>query len=176
MSYCLKGSIIFDIVACKPPGGLEPHLEPAAWLGKELEDDESWIRVFTLEEIEEIEAVMRTAQRADMPIEHIGQEQFPLPSLEATFVRILEDLKGGRGFVLLRGLPLRRYTIKEAKLIYWGLATYVGKAVSKNGEGDLIGDIRLVEAVLNDPHKRNYMKPVRTGWHSDTYDVVGMKC
>ena len=29
-----------DIVACKPPGGLQPYLGSAAWLGKDLEDDE----------------------------------------------------------------------------------------------------------------------------------------
>jgi len=175
-SCYLKGTIMVDIVACKPPGGLQPYLGSAAWLGKDLEDDESWLRVFTLEEIEEIEAAMCTAQRADMPIEHIGQEQFPLPSLEATFARIREDLEGGRGFVLLRGLPLRHYTLKEAKLIYWGLGTYVGKAVSQNGNGDLIGDIRVVEAALNDPHKRGYMKPQRAGFHTDTCDVVGLMC
>ena len=93
-----------DIKACKPPGGLEPYVGPAAWLGKDLADDESWIRVFWLEEIEEIEAAMQAVQSAGMPVESIGREQFPLPSLEAPFARIREDLEGGRGFVLLRGL------------------------------------------------------------------------
>ncbi|HAA76120.1 TPA: hypothetical protein DCE37_13475, partial [Candidatus Latescibacteria bacterium] len=69
---------------------------------------------------------------------------FPLPGLEETFDQIQRDLEGGRGFVLLRGLPLRRYTLEEARLIYWGLGTQVGTAVSQNADGDLIGNIRVV--------------------------------
>ena len=165
-----------DIKACKPPNGLQPYEGPAAWLGKDLEDDESWIRVFSLEEIEEIETAMRAVQSTGAPIEDIGREQFPLPSLETSFAQIRADLEGGRGFVLLRGLPLRRYTFEEAKLIYWGLGTHVGHGVSQNGDGDLIGHIRVVEEVLNDPHKRGYMKPNRASYHTDTSDVVGLMC
>ncbi|MBT4141270.1 MAG: TauD/TfdA family dioxygenase, partial [Candidatus Latescibacteria bacterium] len=165
-----------DIKACKPPGGLHPYSGEAAWLGKDLADDESWIKVFTLEEIKEIESTMHTVQRAGLSIEQIGPDQFPLPSLEATFRKIGEDLEGGRGFVLLRGLPLRRYTLEEAQLIYWGLGTHVGKAVSQNADGERIGHIRVVEEVLNDPHKRGYMKPNRGSYHTDTCDVVGLMC
>ena len=165
---------MIDIKACKPPDGLQPYQGPAAWLGNDLTDDESWIRVFKLEEIDEIEAAMRAVQH--LPLQDIGREQFPLPSLTSTFDQIQKDLEGGRGFVLLRGLPLRRYTLEEAKLIYWGLGTHVGKAVSQNGDGDLIGHIRVVKAVLDDPHKRGYMKPHRAGFHTDTCDVVGLMC
>jgi hypothetical protein len=167
---------MINIKACKPPGGLQPCLGSAAWLGKDLKEDESWIRVFSLEEIEEIETAMRAVERAGTPIEHIGREQFPLPTLDAPFAKIREDLEGGRGFVLLRGLPLRRYTLAEAKLIYWGLGTHVGHAVSQNGDGEVIGHIRVVEAVLKDSHKRGYMKPNRAGFHTDTCDVVGLMC
>lgn len=165
-----------NIEACKPPGGLLPYEGPASWLGKDLEDDESWIHVFTLDEIVEIEQAMRSVQQSNLPLEEIGRKQFPLPSLEETFDNILKDLEGGRGFVLLRGLPLRRYTFEEAKIIYWGLGTYVGQAVSQNGDGDLIGHIRVVESVLSDPHKRGYMKPNRASYHTDTCDVVGLMC
>jgi hypothetical protein len=141
-----------------------------------MEDDESWLRVFTLEKITEIEAAMQTVLRSGASLEQIGREQFPLPSLEEPFARIREDLEGGRGFVLLRGLPLRRYSIEEARLIYLGLGTHVGQAVSQNGDGEVVGNIRVVEAVLNDPHKRGYMKPNRASYHTDTCDVVGLMC
>ena len=165
-----------DIEACKPPGGLEAFQGPAAWLGKDQEDDESWLRVFSLDEINEIEAAMLSVFRSGAPLEQIGREQFPLPSLEEPFARIRDDLSGGRGFVLLRGLPLRRYTIEEARLIYWGLGAHLGQAVSQNGDGEVIGNIRVVEAVQDDPHKRGYMKPNRAGYHTDTCDVVGLMC
>jgi hypothetical protein len=165
-----------EIKARKPPDGLKPYDGTAAWLGKDLEDDESWLRVFTLGEIEEIESAMRMAQDTNLPTDQIGREHFPLPGLEQTFTNIQKDLEGGRGFILLRGLPLRRYTLEEARLIYWGLGTHVGQAVSQNGDGDLIGDIKVVEAVLGDPHKRGYMKPNRAGFHTDTCDVVGLMC
>jgi hypothetical protein len=132
--------------------------------------------VFSLDEINEIEAAMLSVFRSGAPLEQIGREQFPLPSLEEPFARIRDDLSGGRGFVLLRGLHLRRYTIEEARLIYWGLGAHVGQAVSQNGDGEVIGNIRVVEAVQDDRHKRGYMKPNRAGYHTDTCDVVGLMC
>jgi len=167
---------MFDIHPSKPKDGLKPYVGPADWMGKDLEDDESWIRVFTLDEVKEIEGAMLAVKKTGKTYEQITQEDFLLPSLEATFDKIQNDLEGGRGFVLLRGLPLRRYTLDEAKLIYWGLGTHVGQAVSQNGDGDLIGDIRVVKEVLNDPHKRGYMKPGRASFHTDTCDVVGLMC
>ena len=167
---------MIDIKASKPPEGLLPYQGPAAWMGKDLENDESWLRVFTLEEIEEIEAALRKVQHAGVPLEDVGREEFPIPSLVDAFAQIGEDLEGGRGFVLLRGLPLRRYTLEEAGIIYWGLGAHVGKAVSQNGDGDLIGHIRVVEEVQSDPHKRGYMKPHRASYHTDTCDVVGLMC
>ena len=114
---------MMDIEACKLPAGLQPYVGPAAWLGENLEEDESWLRVFTLGEIEEVEEAMRTARRSGLPIERIAQEHFPLPDLGPVFERIRCELEGGRGFVLLRGLPLRRYTLDEAMLICRGLGT-----------------------------------------------------
>ncbi len=136
----------------KPPGGPKPCR--GGWLGSDFVDDESWIRVFTLYEIIEIEGAMRIVQRKGITVEEINREQFLLPSLEKAFSGIQEEIEGGRGFVVLRGLPLRRYTLEEARLIYWGIGTHIGRAVSQNVEGDLIGDIRVVQTALDDPHKR----------------------
>lgn len=164
------------IEACRPAGGLKAYEGAAAWMGRDLEDDESWIRVFSLAEIEEIEGAMRAVQASGVPLEAVGREVFALPSLADTFADVNRALEGGRGFVLLRGLPLRRYTIEEATIIYWGIGAHVGQAVSQNGDGDLVGHIRVVEAALDDPHKRGYMKPNRAGYHTDTCDVVGLMC
>jgi len=165
-----------DIKACKPPGGLQPYAGPAAWLGRDLENDESWIRVFSLEEIHEIEIAMRGVQRDGLPLDRIGREQFPLPNLQELLSQVGKALEGGRGFVLLRGLPLRRYSLEEAQLLYWGLGSHLGQAVSQNGRGEVIGHIKVVDDVLDDPHKRGYMKPNRASFHTDTCDVVGLMC
>ncbi|MEE2753489.1 MAG: hypothetical protein VX910_05860 [Candidatus Latescibacterota bacterium] len=42
---------------------------------------------------------------------------------------------------------MRRYTLDEAMLIYRGLGSYVGQTVSQNGDGEVIGHIRVIEAV-----------------------------
>ncbi|HAA74754.1 TPA: hypothetical protein DCE37_06530 [Candidatus Latescibacteria bacterium] len=51
-----------EIEACRPPGRLRPYEGPADWLGEDLVDDESWIRVFSPEEMETIESAMRNVQ------------------------------------------------------------------------------------------------------------------
>ncbi len=165
-----------EIRACRPAQGLQPYSGPAAWMGSDMENDESWLYVFELAEIEEIEAAMRAVQQRRLPLAEISRQDFPLPSLERTFARMRSDLQDGRGFVLTRGLPLRRYTFDEAQIIYWGLGTHIGRAVSQNGKGELMGHVKVVDSALSDPNKRGYMKPNEAPFHTDTCDVVSLMC
>lgn len=55
-----------------------------------------------------------------------------LPSLGAILTAIQDEVTWGRGFALIRGVPVDRYTRKEALIAYWGIGLYWGKAVPQN--------------------------------------------
>ena len=43
--------------------------------------------------------------------------------------------------VLLRGIPVERYSDEEAGLLYRGIGTHIGSVVSQNAKGDLLGHV-----------------------------------
>jgi hypothetical protein len=78
-------------------------------------------------------------------VQEVTQKDFPLPTLGPKLLAIRDELVSGRGFYLIKGLPVQKWTREEAILAYWGLGTYWGHAVSQNGKGHLIGHVKVWE-------------------------------
>lgn len=49
----------------------------------------------------------------------------------------------GRGFKIITGVPVHRYTAAESTTVYWGLGTYWGRIVPQNKKGHLVGHVRV---------------------------------
>jgi hypothetical protein len=83
----------------------------------------------------------------------------------------------GRGFVLLRGVPVEGRPIAESAAAYWGLGTYFGVARSQNAKGHLLGHIYdLGGNSATDPNIRTYATSERQNFHIDRCDVVALLC
>ncbi len=50
----------------------------------------------------------------------MSKEDFPLPTLGPLLAEVLAEVLKGRGFALLRGLPVDRWSRKETLVAYWG--------------------------------------------------------
>ena len=64
-----------------------------------------------------------------------------MPSVDGLLADARHELEYGRGFLLLRGLPIERYTDEEAGLLYRGIGAHIGAVVSQNAKGDLLGHV-----------------------------------
>jgi len=84
-------------------------------------------------------------------------------------------LENGRGFVLLKGLPVERYSGGEIRIIYYGLGLHLGSPVRQNYNGDLLGVVMNV-GDLNDAQTRVYETNAYLPYHTDPSDVVGLLC
>jgi hypothetical protein len=82
----------------------------------------------------------------------------------------------GRGFHLFRGIPIDRYTPRQAALAYWGLGQHFGEPISQNGKGHLLGHVANLGLNYADPEVRGYQTNARLPYHSDLADVVGLLC
>jgi hypothetical protein len=71
-----------------------------------------------------------------------------LPTLGPRLVALREEVVWGRGFQLLTGVPVERWSREQTVLAYWVIGLHWGKAVSNNKKGHLVGHIK---ARLN-PH------------------------
>ncbi|MEQ8195607.1 MAG: TauD/TfdA family dioxygenase, partial [Rhodospirillales bacterium] len=87
-----------------------------------------------------------------------------------------EELEHGRGFVLLRGLPIERYSLEDARTIYWGLGSYIGTGVSQNYKGHVIASVKDMGRDYNDPNARGYVSRHQLAPHCDPTDVVSLLC
>lgn len=150
---------------------------PGAWRGPEIQDDPSWIMPLSGSDIEEIDAALRHVQSLGLQIP-FSAEHFPLPALSAKLNEVPDRLEDGLGVVLLRGLPRGNYSAQECELIYWGIGVHLGRPVSQNTRGHLLGHVRDEGRVVGDPTARLYQTRAKMDFHSDQLpvDVLGLFC
>ena len=144
------------------------------WYGRDLAARRDWIREFTPDELAEIEAATRAAR--DIPPEKLSPAGFPLPGFGRELGKILTELLEGRGFILLRGLPVERMTREEQAIAYLGMGSWLGAFRSQNAKGHLLGHVKDLGLDIRDPRVRYYQTNRKLEYHTDSVDIVGLLC
>jgi hypothetical protein len=144
------------------------------WYGRDLATRRDWIREFSADELAEIAAAVDGARR--IPCENLDPENFRLPRLGKALREILAELLEGRGFVLLRGLPVERMTREEQALAYLGMGAWLGSFRSQNAKGHLLGHVKDLGLDIRDPRVRYYQTNRKLEYHTDSVDIVGLLC
>jgi hypothetical protein len=157
-----------------PPG---PIAGPAVWYGRDLAArPHEWIRPFSSAELAEIDAAVRAFNASALPLADISPASFPLPSFGPMLRRLLGELLEGRGFFMLRGLPVDDYTRAEQAIAYMGIGSYLGHSRSQNAKGHLLGHVKDLGLDVTDPRVRYYQTRRRLEYHTDSIDLVGLLC
>ena len=146
-----------------------------AWNGPDLQQRVDWIHELTPPEVAQIDAAVRQAEAVD-DIINISRRDFPVPSLEPLLQRVRRETLHGRGFMLLRGIPVERYTLRQSAIAYWGLGLYLGEPVSQNGMGHVLGHVTNLGLDYGDPEVRGYQTSARLNYHADSSDLVALLC
>lgn len=148
---------------------------PAAWRGCDLAGDTSWMHPLSAQSIAAIDAALAQVKARGLRFPDFGPSDFPLDALQDALARHAESLENGRGFLLLRGLPVQRYTDEEIAIVCYGIGLHVGMPVRQNPRGDLLGTVMNV-GDLNQKQTRVYETNAYLPYHSDPSDVVGLLC
>ncbi len=149
---------------------------PSAWYGRQMAASTEWLEYLSDAEIDEIDAATQRLVSDGKDIPSIHKKDFPLPTLGPRLRRILDEILNGRGFVLLRGLPVERWSKFESATAFFGLGTYLGNARSQNAQGHVLGHVRDLGMSSSDPSVRIYQTNERQGYHTDSSDIVGLLC
>ncbi len=160
----------------EPAIAMEPVVDPAGWYPEDIAETESWRYVVSDAEIAEIDAAVSAVERRGLDIVDIRQEDFPLPGFSAAIEQMRGELQDGLGFVQIRGMPVDRWTRAQSAAAYWGINTHVGRALSQNAKGDLLGHIKDLGGDYSDPKTRGYLTNARMGFHADQCDYVVLFC
>jgi len=156
-----------------PPGAISG---PSVWYGRDLQARSDWIRAFSAAELAELDAALRGFKASGTPLAGISPANFPLPALGKALAGILAELLEGRGFAMLRGFPVDRYTRDEQAIAYLGIGSWFGRARSQNAKGHLLGHVKDLGLDISDPKVRYYQTSRKLEYHTDSVDVVGLLC
>jgi hypothetical protein len=152
-----------------------PIAAPYAWKGADLQNTTEWLRAFTQDELEEIDAALQSVKRRGLDLFDIARADFPLPRFAKELEQISQTLESGRGMIMLRGLPLS-YSPDDLRTVYWGIGTHLGTAVSQNKDGELLGIVTDVGGPVVNTTRRGSKTSLGLEFHSDRCDVVGLLC
>ena len=151
---------------------------PSAWVGADIRQREAeWSYRLSPAEVAEIEAAVQAVRARGLDLAEIHREDFPLPTLGPVLDQLRGEVLNGRGFVLLRGVPVEDRPVTESATAYWGVGTYFGSARSQNAKGHLLGHVYdLGISAEKNPNTRGYATAERQDFHIDRCDIVALLC
>jgi hypothetical protein len=155
---------------------MKPISSPKAWRGETLARDTSWLVTLTAADIADVDHALATAKATGRSMEDIGRDDFPLTTARARLEQTVAELYDGRGFVVLRGLPVERYSDDDVGLIFWGLGCYLGSPLYQNPQGELLGHVYDHGRTYGNIDVRGYETSAYLPYHTDAGDVVGLLC
>lgn len=167
-------------VAERTPFDLSQVLEriegSAAWYGPEMSARREWLEMLSPAEIAEIDTATRQLAARDIDLGAISPRDFPLPLFGGHLARIVGDVIDGRGFALLRGLPIASYDVRTAAIAFLGIGSHIGSVRSQNGKGHILGHVQDLGLTSADPNVRIYQTHERQTYHTDSCDIVTLLC
>ena len=154
--------------------------DASAWYGPDLKRSTDWIARLSEADIQEVESATKELagqlERSSIDLTSINTEDFPLPTLGPRLRRLMDEVISGRGFVLIKALPVERWTKREAALAFLGIGVHLGNLRMQNAEGHMLGHVKDLGRSSADPHARIYQTRERQTHHTDSCDVVGLLC
>jgi hypothetical protein len=159
------------------PFELPPEIVgPSAWFGPDIAARTDWVHKFGSDQLAEIESAVRGMGTADIGPAGLRRAAFPLPSVGPWLRQILTEVQDGRGFALLRGLPVSAWGPRRSALAFLALGLHLGNLRPQNAAGHLLGHVRDQGLSSRDPTVRIYQTRERQNYHTDSCDVVGLLC
>lgn len=137
--------------------------DPTDWTAGEL-DGSRWL------------TTLREQDRAELLAAADGASvEFPLPGLSSLLSGVADELRHGRGFTVLRGIPVAGLTERQCEDLAVRLAGYVGRVVPQP-DGRPFVHVRDRGVDPAAPTARSYQHNAAVGFHSDPTDVVALLC
>jgi len=148
---------------------------PAAWRGSDLKSDNSWMHQLTDASIDCIDKALLAVKENSLSFPNFNKADFPIHDLAPLFSQYAEEMENGKGFLLLSGLPVERYSEDDLEIIYYGFGLHMGTPVCQNLKGDLLGNVMNV-GDINNKETRVYETNAYLPYHTDLSDVFGLLC
>jgi hypothetical protein len=118
-------------------------------------------------------AALRASGRLK-PAQALLRDDFPFGALGDRLRRARDEVRSGRGFVLLRGLPLEGLALEDFIAAVWGVGAWFGEPLSQNAHGELIGHV--LDASSEEATPRMYRSNLELRLHTDWTAMITLAC
>jgi hypothetical protein len=99
-----------------------------------------------------------------------------LDALSPLISEWVDELRHGRGFVLIRNFPVDLLDEQTIELAYVAFGLQFGLPVSQDAAGTLLGHVRDQRVPRTTPAIRRYATRERQDFHTDGADIIGLLC
>lgn len=154
-----------------------PISGPEVWSGASLRDSTAWILHLSEAEIADIHNGFTHAKATGKDLLALSRDDFPMPLMAARFSAVRAELEGGRGFTLLRGMPIDRYDMTESRLLFWGLSQHLGDPQEQDGAGNRLHSVTNTGLRVEKGNSvRSYQTDDELTFHNDGGDAFMLLC
>lgn len=152
---------------------IDHHIDhPSAWRSGDFKSQDDYALDLEPRHIAALDAALGEVRKGDLGIDDITKASFPLDDIQDFVDEVSHELTGGRGFLVIRGWPLDRYSLADIGTMYYGFGTHFGKAASQSVIGDRLGYV--MDHSDSDPFERAYRNKHELSLHTDFNELIGM--
>lgn len=163
-------------MSAQRPRRLTPVQDESVWGSASFQSMDPWLRHLDATHLLEIEAAMQTLRAKGRTLATVQRDDFDMPSLKRKLQEMTYQDLARRGFSMIRGFPVERYTTEDIEMFFWGVGLSMGKGVSQNAEGHRLGHVRSQGLDYDKLNVRGYQTRAHLPFHCDPSDVVGLFC
>ena len=143
-----------------------------AWTGRDLPSKDAQVFRLPPGAVDRLIHVAEALTRIGRPLSACRRLDFLDPDLIAALEAPFDEVRNGRGFAILRGLPVAELPHDVLKIAWWGLGTLIGRGQSQSNLGDLVGEV--ADVTDRDPHARGYRSARELRLHTDICDMIAL--
>lgn len=154
----------------------EPIRTPSAWTAHSFSSPADFTIHLPAAAERELRRIVTGSRIASLDHRQITLGEFGTPALRDLMDGVHRELWDGRGFLLLKGLPIADLSIEQIQAYYWLLSLYLGKPVSQSAAGERIGFVQDRTKPGQLQTERGYTSRRELPLHTDGGDFMGLLC
>ncbi len=107
-----------------------------AWKASSFKHPADYLVELTSDDRSEMLAAVKAIERSGRlsPAHALAKADFRLDGLRQKLEHGYAEVRSGKGFVVLRGLPLDDLSLEQFTACAWSVGTYFGRALSQNAQ------------------------------------------
>lgn len=149
---------------------------PAAWMAADLYSDSNWIVCLDDAARRDLAGAVRAAHVPGKSLFDYRRADFDLGRARAPIERNVLEIKEGRGFAILRGLPREGLSAEEFELLTWAIGLHVGVARPQGKASQYLSAVRDAGIPYRTGRGRGYSSAAELDFHTDSADIVLLTC